>query len=638
MRVPTLPSRTGSSLEQLLRRHFATARTHTAADETARAFGRGAGIPGGGGPLPPNFGRPELSAGRRAAATFFRVFLPVSGAAMMYYAYTNPDKEALVGKRYPPELQYLAAQQTPNTDTLVNWSGTHEATPPRLFQPESESEVEAFLRVAARRGERLRPAGSGLSPNGAALSGEGVLALGGMDQLVSVDKAKMQVTVQAGVRVQQLADLLAPHGLTLQNYASIREQQIGGLTQVGAHGNGARIPPCDEQVVALRLATPGLGVISLSEQEEPELFRLARVSFGSLGVLTQATLRVVRRHQLIERTFTASPAEVKRNHVRWLQENKHIKYLYIPYTDTVVVVTANPPASPQQLEAAQQQQAAPAVAPEQRTEALRKLYASVAGSAADPDPGAGMGATALRDVLLAAGPGPLDAAWVAQVNAAEADYWRRATGTRVGWSDQILGFDCGGQQWVLEVAFQVAPSLDALKPGAQTRDLQFMDDLLAEIKKNKIAAASPLEVRWTSGSSSSLSPAAGTPHSLHCWVGVIMYLPPEPEKRAAVTDAFRAYTRIVETRLMPKYNAAWHWAKLEAGAASGRPEAEMAAVVRPRLAARYGPALAALKRYRAVLDPAGTCGSDWTDAVIGPAPQQGKPQGVEAGKGEGAEK
>eukprot|EP00198_Chlamydomonas_reinhardtii_P004360 XP_001693696.1 L-galactono-1,4-lactone dehydrogenase [Chlamydomonas reinhardtii] len=303
----------------------------------------------------------------------------------MYYAYTNPDKEALVGKRYPPELQYLAAQQTPNTDTLVNWSGTHEATPP-----------------------------------------------------------------------------------------------------------------------------------------------LARVSFGSLGVLTQATLRVVRRHQLIERTFTASPAEVKRNHVRWLQENKHIKWV------------------------------------------LRKLYASVAGSAADPDPGAGMGATALRDV-----------------NAAEADYWRRATGTRVGWSDQILGFDCGGQQWVLEVAFQVAPSLDALKPGAQTRDLQFMDDLLAEIKKNKIAAASPLE------------PAL---------LGGRHYVP-----AARAGEEGGGHGR---TRLMPKYNAAWHWAKLEAGAASGRPEAEMAAVVRPRLAARYGPALAALKRYRAVLDPAGTCGSDWTDATM----------------------
>ncbi len=31
--------------------------------------------------------------------------------------------------QYPPEMRYLAAQQTPNTDTLTNWSATHEATP-----------------------------------------------------------------------------------------------------------------------------------------------------------------------------------------------------------------------------------------------------------------------------------------------------------------------------------------------------------------------------------------------------------------------------------------------------------------------------------------------------------------------------
>jgi hypothetical protein len=35
---------------------------------------------------------------------------------------------------------------------------------------------------------------------------------------------------------------------------------------------------------------------------------------------------------------------------------------------------------------------------------------------------------------------------------AEAEYWRRSEGYRIGWSDQLLGFDCGGQQWVLEVA------------------------------------------------------------------------------------------------------------------------------------------------------------------------------------------
>lgn len=41
-----------------------------------------------------------------------------------------------------------------------------------------------------------------------------------------------------------------------------------------------------------------------------------------------------------------------------------------------------------------------------------------------------------------------------QVNAAESQYWRRSEGLRVGRADELLGFDCGGQQWVLEVAFE----------------------------------------------------------------------------------------------------------------------------------------------------------------------------------------
>lgn len=61
----------------------------------------------------------------------------------------------------------------------------------------------------------------------------GVLSMALMDRVIKVDPGKKQVTVQAGARVQAVADALKQHGLTLQNYASIREQQIGGFTQVG---------------------------------------------------------------------------------------------------------------------------------------------------------------------------------------------------------------------------------------------------------------------------------------------------------------------------------------------------------------------------------------------------------------------
>jgi hypothetical protein len=41
-----------------------------------------------------------------------------------------------------------------------------------------------------------------------------------------------QVRVQAGARVRDVVEELRPHRLTLQNYASIREQSIGGFIQV----------------------------------------------------------------------------------------------------------------------------------------------------------------------------------------------------------------------------------------------------------------------------------------------------------------------------------------------------------------------------------------------------------------------
>ncbi len=45
---------------------------------------------------------------------------------------------------------------------------------------------------------------------------------------------------------------------------------------------------------------------------------------------------------------------------------------------------------------------------------------------------------------------------------------------------------------------------------------------------------------------------------------------------------FRAYTSLVSTRLAPRFNAAWHWAKLEVPRSSGELKA-----VRARLAARF---------------------------------------------------
>ena len=53
---------------------------------------------------------------------------------------------------------------------------------------------------------------------------------------ISVDVDKLEVTVGAGATVSEVLKELQKYNLTLQNFSSIQEQQIGGWTQVAAHG------------------------------------------------------------------------------------------------------------------------------------------------------------------------------------------------------------------------------------------------------------------------------------------------------------------------------------------------------------------------------------------------------------------
>ena len=86
--------------------------------------------------------------------------------------------------------------------------------------------------------------GTGLSPNGLAFSEAGMVSLSNMDEILAIDPIARTVTVQAGARVAEVAAALRQQGLSLQNYASIREQTIGGFTQVCDHWRCCLLSPC----------------------------------------------------------------------------------------------------------------------------------------------------------------------------------------------------------------------------------------------------------------------------------------------------------------------------------------------------------------------------------------------------------
>lgn len=90
----------------------------------------------------------------------------------------------------------------------------------------------------------------------------------------------------------------------------------------------------------------------------------------------------------------------------------------------------------------------------------------------------------------------------------------------IGWSDEVLGFDCGGQQWVSEVCFPAeGPQRGWGGWRRSRRDLEYMEEVLNLIREEKIAAPAPIEQRWTASSRSPMSPAgSGDGKEVFSWV------------------------------------------------------------------------------------------------------------------------
>jgi len=376
-----------------------------------------------------------------------------------------------------------------------------------------------------------------------------MVSIAAMDKLISVNVEKKQATFQAGATVSSVVQRLRPYGLTLQNFASISEQQLGGLIQVGAHGTGATIPPMEEQVVELKIMTPATGLKILSREKIPDLFRIVLVGLGCFGIIAEVTLQLVPEHNLEEITTVHTRSEVKKNHSTWLKENRHLRYMWIPYTDKVVVVKCNPHASepPYSHHTYLDNKAR-----EGFNTSMRELLNTRGIELQDDIP-----FTQLRDDLIS----PPTVQNISFVNELEARYWKANMGSRVNRSSNILGFDCGGHQLVSEVAFPCG-TID--RPDGS--DIEFVEQVLRIIEKNNIPAPSPIEQRWTAASGALLSPAFSMdPKTIFSWVGIIMYLPASSplEEKKEIMEQFRKYKRLCRDIVWDHYNAKEHWAKIE---------------------------------------------------------------------------
>lgn len=216
--------------------------------------------------------------------------------------------------------------------TWVNWAGNQTASPARIERPADEESLVTAVRAAIAQRQRVKVVGSGHSFTAIAVADEVLIDLERYGRVLSVDPARRQVTVQAGITLERLNDELDRRGLAMANMGDIAYQTIAGAISTGTHGTGATLTGIAGQVAALRLITGTGDVVDCSAEREPEIFACARVGLGAIGVLSTVTLNVVPAFNLraLERPerVDALSADLSPH----VEANDHFEFFWVPHT------------------------------------------------------------------------------------------------------------------------------------------------------------------------------------------------------------------------------------------------------------------------------------------------------------------
>ncbi|MDQ0277813.1 alkyldihydroxyacetonephosphate synthase [Arthrobacter silviterrae] len=200
-------------------------------------------------------------------------------------------------------ILHAGGKSTP--DLLRRRSGDALGAPDAVVYPGGSEEVGAVLALCVKRKVAVVPFGGGTSVVGGVeplrgqFSGTLTLDLRRLDRLLHVDPASRTATFEAGIRGPAIEAALAPHGFTLGHFPqSHQEATLGGYVATRSAGQASTgYGRLDQLVKAAHLETPAgpfdAGSLAPGSAAGPKLLDVVLGSEGTLGVITQATVKVV---------------------------------------------------------------------------------------------------------------------------------------------------------------------------------------------------------------------------------------------------------------------------------------------------------------------------------------------------------
>jgi len=177
---------------------------------------------------------------------------------------------------------------------LSNWAGNYRYHADQYDEPETVEQIQELV----IRNSKLKALGTRHSFNDIADSPGNLISLKHFDRIVALDRDRLTVTVEAGMRYGQLARWLHGEGYALHNLASLPHISIAGACATATHGSGDRHGNLATAVSGLEMVTGNGDIVTLTRDQNREPLQGSVVGLGGLGIVTKLTLDIAPTFQM----------------------------------------------------------------------------------------------------------------------------------------------------------------------------------------------------------------------------------------------------------------------------------------------------------------------------------------------------
>jgi FAD/FMN-containing dehydrogenases len=218
-----------------------------------------------------------------------------------------------------------------------NWQGNLKCQA-EVCYPENLDDLKAIVKRANMEGKTIRMSGGGRGRTRGSYSvspivknDDGIIVkLENMNKGYAHNDNSGRVTVEAGMKVAQLEDLVARNGLSFEAMLVPTFVEVGGAVAVGSHGSGFNQGTLSDHVVSMDIVLADGSVKTITESD-PELMKAARVNLGALGIVHTITFQCVKQFKLSSVTETLDVKTTINNIKDLVEAHDYFEVFWVPF-------------------------------------------------------------------------------------------------------------------------------------------------------------------------------------------------------------------------------------------------------------------------------------------------------------------